>query len=67
MRTNIDIDDELMRQALLASGHTTKRGVVEEALCLLVRLKSQEDILALRGRIDWQGDLAASRKSRSAA
>ena len=67
MRTNIDIDDELMRQALAASGHATKRGVVEEALRLLVRLKSQEDVLALRGRIDWQGDLAASRKSRSAA
>ena len=67
MRTNIDIDDDLMRQALLASGQATKRGVVEEALRLLVRLKSQEDILALRGRIDWQGDLVASRKSRSAA
>jgi len=39
MRTNIEIDDELMRQALAASGLRTKRAVVEEALRLLLRLK----------------------------
>ena len=67
MRTSIDIDEVLMQKARAASGQATKRGVVEEALRLLVRLKSEEDILALRGRIDWKGNLAASRKRRFAA
>ncbi len=42
MRTNIDIDDELMRRALSATGLRTKKAVVEEALKLLVRMKGQE-------------------------
>ena len=44
MRTNIDIDDCLMRQALRASGRTTKRGMVDEALKLLVQTRSQAGI-----------------------
>jgi Arc/MetJ family transcription regulator len=65
MRTNIDIDDRPMRQALRASGRTTKRGV-DEALKLLVRTRSQAGIRKLRGRIHWGGDLEASRDARSA-
>ena len=61
MRTNIVIDDRLMTQALAASGLTTKREVVEEALRLLVRLRGQAAIRELRGRVDWQGDLEALR------
>jgi Arc/MetJ family transcription regulator len=66
MRTNIDIDDRLMRQALRASGRTTKRAVVDEALKLLVQTRSQAGIRKLRGRIRWEGDLEASRATRSA-
>jgi Arc/MetJ family transcription regulator len=51
----IDIDDRLMRQALRASGRTTKRGVVDEALKLLVQTRSQAAIRKLRGRIRWEG------------
>jgi Arc/MetJ family transcription regulator len=65
MRTNIDIDDRLMRQALRASEQTTKRGVVEEALKLLVQTRSQAGIRKLRGRIRWEGDLEVSRSTRS--
>lgn len=65
MRTNIDIDDRLMQQALRASGRTTKRGVVDEALRLLVQTRSQRGIRKLRGRIRWQGDLEVSRATRS--
>ena len=65
MRTNIDIDDRLMRQALRASGLTTKRAVVDEALKLLVQTRSQAGIRKLRGRIRWEGDLEASRTTRS--
>jgi Arc/MetJ family transcription regulator len=51
MRTNIDIDDELMRQAMAATGTTTKRAVVEAALRLLVDIKGQEEFLGLFGKV----------------
>jgi Arc/MetJ family transcription regulator len=66
LRTNIDIDDRLMRQALRASGRTTKRAVVDEALELLVWTRSQAGIRKLRGRIRWEGDLEAGRATRPA-
>jgi len=64
MRTNIDIDDELMRQAMAASEETTKKAAVEKALRLMVRLKAQEGIKKWRGKIRWEGDLAAMREGR---
>jgi Arc/MetJ family transcription regulator len=65
MRTNIDIDDVLMDEALSASGEPTKRAVVERALRLLIDTYGQGAIRALRGKIDWQGDLEVSRHGRS--
>jgi Arc/MetJ family transcription regulator len=62
MRTNIVIDDELMAEAMAASGARTKREVVEEALQLLVRLRRQRDLLKLKGKIQWEGDLDAMRR-----
>jgi Arc/MetJ family transcription regulator len=64
MRTNIEIDDRLMRSAMRVSGQATKRAVVEEALRLLVQTAAQASIKRLRGRIDWHGDLDLSRASR---
>ena len=64
MRTNIDIDDRLMRQAMKASEETTKKAAVEKALRLMVQLKAQEGIKRLRGKIQWEGDLDAMRASR---
>jgi Arc/MetJ family transcription regulator len=64
MRTNIDIDDELMRQAMAATGTTTKKAAVEASLRLAVRLKDQEAILKWRGKVKWEGDLAVSREGR---
>lgn len=61
MRTNIEIDDELMTKAMTLSGHRTKRETVEAALALLVRLKSQEQIRNARGKLRWEGDLEALR------
>ena len=61
MRTNIVIDDELMRETLRATGLKTKREAVEEGLRTLLRLKRQAQIRRLRGRLDWQGDLNAMR------
>ncbi len=64
MRTNIEIDDDLMDRAMKASGRRTKRETVQEALELLVRLRGQEAVRALRGKIEWQGDLDAMRRDR---
>lgn len=64
MRTNIVIDDALMDEAMYYSGFSTKRAVIEEALQMLVRVKAQEQIRALRGQLRWQGDLDALRLSR---
>jgi Arc/MetJ family transcription regulator len=64
MRTNIDIDDELMRQAMAASKETTKKAVVEKALRLMISLKAQEGIKKLRGKVKWEDDLDAMREGR---
>ncbi|MGN6705038.1 MAG: type II toxin-antitoxin system VapB family antitoxin [Rhodanobacter sp.] len=57
MRTNIVIDDALMRDAMKASGLKTKREAVELGLQTLVRLKRQQQIKTLRGKVQWQGNL----------
>ena len=64
MRTNIEIDDRLMREAMRASGGKTKRAVVDAALRLLVQTKAQANIRQMRGRIAWDGNLDASRRDR---
>ena len=61
MRTNIVIDDKLMRDTLRATGIKTKREVVELALQTLLRLKKQSGIQKLRGKLEWRGDLDAMR------
>jgi Arc/MetJ family transcription regulator len=62
MRTNIVLDDELVAEAMRRTGIKTKRGVVEEALRMLITLKRQEEILALRGTLHWEGDLDEMRR-----
>ncbi len=65
MRTNIEIDEQLMKQAMRASGATTKREAVQRALELIVRLDKQERLLrAARGKLHWEGDLKAMRRDR---
>jgi Arc/MetJ family transcription regulator len=61
VRTNIVIDDKLMKDALLASGVRTKREAVELGLRTLVRLREQAKIRRFRGKLNWQGDLDAMR------
>ena len=64
MRTNIEIDDKLMRDALMATGAKTKREVVELGLRTLVQLHAQERAHELKGKISWEGDLNAMRTDR---
>ena len=64
MRTNIDIDDTLLAQAMTATGLPTKRATVEAGLQMLVRMRNQADAFAdLRG-LGWEGDLDAMRQGR---
>jgi Arc/MetJ family transcription regulator len=65
MRTNNVIDDELVAEAQRLTGISTKRGVVEEALQLLVRLKRQEAVKTWRGKLSWAGDLETMRQDTS--
>ena len=64
MRTNIDIDEALITEAIRATGAKTKKAAVEQGLRLLVRLAAQrravEDMIGL----GWEGDLDASREGR---
>ena len=64
MRTNIDIDDKLMQQAMKASGASTKKAAVDAALRLAVQLHKQgKAIRKLRG-LGWEGNLDEMRKGR---
>ena len=64
MRTNIDIDDDLMAEALRRSGAPTKRAAVEEGLRLLIQTRRQAGLRRLRGKVRWEGDLDRSRTTR---
>jgi Arc/MetJ family transcription regulator len=64
MRTNIEIDDALMRRAMRSARVRTKRATVEAALKLLVRMKRQQGIRRFRGKVKWEGNLEESRRSR---
>jgi Arc/MetJ family transcription regulator len=61
MRTNIVIDDSLMKDALKATGLKTKKEAVELGLQTLVRLNQQSAIKKFRGKLKWEGDLQESR------
>ena len=65
MRTNIDIDDHLMRQAMRSCGASTKRATVEAALRLLIDTHGQTRIRRLKGKVRWEGNLDESRRSRT--
>lgn len=64
MRTNVEIDDELISRAMALTGKPTKKAVVEEALSMAVRRKRQEELSKLFGNVQWEGDLDEMRASR---
>ncbi len=61
MRTNIVIDDQLMDEALKASGLKTKKEAVEAGLRALINQRKQENIRVLRGKLRWEGNLEEMR------
>jgi Arc/MetJ family transcription regulator len=64
MRTNIDIDDRLIAEAMTVSGLPTKKATVEEALRDFVRSHRQREALANLVGLGWEGDLDAMREGR---
>ena len=64
MRTNIDLDEQLVAQGLEVSGLRTKKDLVNTALREFVRRNDQRKILELRGKIQWEGDLNLMRQNR---
>ena len=64
MRTNIDIDDDLIAEAMVATGLATKKATVEEALRRLVRRHQRQVALGDMAGFGWDGDLATMREGR---
>jgi len=64
MRTNIEIDDELIQEAMKLTGIKTKKAAVEEALKQMVSLKKQARLRDLRGKLKWEGNLDEMREGR---
>lgn len=62
VRTNIVIDDDLMRAALKAGAYASKKQAVEEGLKFLVRLNAQKSAKKYRGKLQWVGNLDRLRK-----
>lgn len=56
MRTNIDIDDDLMARAMQAGPYKTKKDAVEAGLKLLARQAAYREILKWEGKLKWEGD-----------
>ena len=64
VRTNIEIDDKLMKDALRVTGARTKCEAVELGLKTLIQLRAQEKARQLKGKITWEGDLNVMRTDR---
>jgi Arc/MetJ family transcription regulator len=62
MRTTLNLDDEALEAAMKFSEGRTKSEVVNEALRLFARQRTRRQLLDLRGKVEWTGDLDALRK-----
>jgi Arc/MetJ family transcription regulator len=65
MRTNIDVDDALLAEAMAAAGLTTKKATVEEALRVLVRQYRRRRAIGDMAGLGWEGDLDTLREGPS--
>jgi Arc/MetJ family transcription regulator len=63
MRTNVVVDDDLMKSALAVSGLRTKKDAIEAGLKLLVQVRSQKEIRRFRGKLKWSSNLDEMRKN----
>ena len=66
-RTNIELDDKLVKQAMRLFGKKTKKELVNFALNELIRRERAKGILSLEGKVKWEGNLREMRKGRFAS
>lgn len=64
MRTNIEVDDDLIAETMAATGLTTKKATVEEALRRMVQRHQRQGAIADMAGVGWEGDLDATREGR---
>ncbi|MFI5135631.1 MAG: type II toxin-antitoxin system VapB family antitoxin [Chitinophagales bacterium] len=64
MRTNVDIDDELIEKVKKAAKLRTKKEVIHFALNEAIRNLNMKKLAELKGKINWKGDLAEMRTSK---
>jgi len=64
LRTNVVIDDDLIKKALIYGGYKTKKAAIEAGLRLLVQMNSQKRIRSLRGKVRWEGNIEEMRRMR---
>lgn len=64
MRTNIEIDDKLMANAMKACGARTKKATVEKGLEILIQIEQQSGLRSLRGKLHWEGSLEKMRSDK---
>lgn len=62
MRTTLNLDDRALREAMAVAGGLTKTEVINEALRRFARARRRRKLLALRGKVDWEGSLDALRR-----
>jgi Arc/MetJ family transcription regulator len=63
-RTNIVLDDKLIKEGMKVTGIKTQRALVDHALRELLRHEAQTEILKLKGNVDWKGNLDEWRRGR---
>lgn len=66
-RTNIELDEKLVKEAMRLFGKKTKKELVNFALDELIRREKTKGILSLEGKVKWEGDLREMRKGRFAS
>jgi len=64
MRTNVVIDEKIIKKAQNYTGLKTKKDVINYALQELIRRKERKEILKLAGKLHWEGDLDEMREGR---
>lgn len=62
MRTTLNLDDRALEEAMARAEGRSKTEVINEALRQFARGKRRKDLLKLRGKVRWEGDLEALRK-----
>jgi Arc/MetJ family transcription regulator len=65
MRTHIELDEQLITQAIQLGHYPTKKAAIHAALLELVNTLKRQQLLTLRGKVSWQGNIDQLRSNRT--